>query len=306
MNALQRQRCAIALTSLACAFGPGGQALAQTGTAPGATAPLPGGAATERQATPRTPAAQDVRASRLIGMNVYNLQGRKLGDVNDLVIDVSGQQVHYAVLGIGGVLGMGEKLFALPMRALQVQGDRVLADLSEERLKLAPSFERKRWPDWNNPRQTEPIERFHGSGGAVGRGTGARLVRASEILGRDINDTQGGDAGEIEDLVIDLGEGRVRYAVVDFDRAWSPDDKLLALPLETLSLPASGKGDAVLQLPRERLDRSGGFNEDRWPDLNDPQFREQVERQLSGYRSGSGGQRPGASPAGGYGTPRNP
>lgn len=47
------------------------------------------------------------RTSKMIGLNVYNEQNDKLGDINEILIDQSGKVVGY-VLGVGGFLGMGE------------------------------------------------------------------------------------------------------------------------------------------------------------------------------------------------------
>jgi len=57
------------------------------------------------------------KASGLIGANVQNPQGEKLGEIKDLVIDLDKATVSYAVLATGGVLGIGEKLLAVPLRA---------------------------------------------------------------------------------------------------------------------------------------------------------------------------------------------
>jgi PRC-barrel domain len=47
------------------------------------------------------------RSSKLIGVNVYNDQNEKLGDINEILLDQSGK-VAGVVLGVGGFLGMGE------------------------------------------------------------------------------------------------------------------------------------------------------------------------------------------------------
>ena len=47
------------------------------------------------------------RASKLIGVNVYNDQNEKLGDINEILIDQAGK-AHGVVIGVGGFLGMGE------------------------------------------------------------------------------------------------------------------------------------------------------------------------------------------------------
>ena len=54
----------------------------------------------------------DWRASKVVGLNVYNDQNESIGSINDLLMDKSGN-VKAAVIGVGGFLGMGEHLVAV-------------------------------------------------------------------------------------------------------------------------------------------------------------------------------------------------
>jgi sporulation protein YlmC with PRC-barrel domain len=58
------------------------------------------------------------RSSKLIGVNVYNDNNEKIGDIEELIIDKSGK-VDNVVLGVGGFLGMGEHYVAVPMEKLK-------------------------------------------------------------------------------------------------------------------------------------------------------------------------------------------
>jgi sporulation protein YlmC with PRC-barrel domain len=58
------------------------------------------------------------RASKLPGVNVYNENNEKIGDISDVIIDKSGK-VDTVVLGVGGFLGMGEHYVAVPMEKLK-------------------------------------------------------------------------------------------------------------------------------------------------------------------------------------------
>ncbi|MCS3497576.1 sporulation protein YlmC with PRC-barrel domain [Bradyrhizobium japonicum] len=58
------------------------------------------------------------RASKLMGLNVYNEANEKLGDINELIVDKSGR-IDAGVIGIGGFLGMGEHDIAVPMDKLK-------------------------------------------------------------------------------------------------------------------------------------------------------------------------------------------
>src|SRR5450755_2246101 len=52
------------------------------------------------------------RASKLVGVNVYNDANEKIGDINDVILDKSGK-VENVILGVGGFLGMGEHYVAV-------------------------------------------------------------------------------------------------------------------------------------------------------------------------------------------------
>src|ERR1700742_3265564 len=58
------------------------------------------------------------RASKVVGLSVYNDNNEKLGSINDLVMDKSGN-IKAVVLGVGGFLGMGEHLVAVPMEKVK-------------------------------------------------------------------------------------------------------------------------------------------------------------------------------------------
>ncbi len=88
------------------------------------------------------------RVSKIIGSDVRNLQGEKVGDIKDVVLDRQGM-VSYAVVSTGGFLGMGNRMHAVPWSALRsVPGrDHRVLDIDKERLKQAPSFEPDKWPN---------------------------------------------------------------------------------------------------------------------------------------------------------------
>ncbi|MDB5611740.1 MAG: hypothetical protein JWP25_8640 [Bradyrhizobium sp.] len=58
------------------------------------------------------------RATKLVGVNVYNDNNEKIGDIQELIVDKSGK-VDNVVLGVGGFLGMGEHYVAVPMEKLK-------------------------------------------------------------------------------------------------------------------------------------------------------------------------------------------
>ena len=58
------------------------------------------------------------RASKLMGLDVYNEANEKLGDINELILDKDGK-INAVVIGVGGFLGMGEHDIAVSMDKLK-------------------------------------------------------------------------------------------------------------------------------------------------------------------------------------------
>ena len=87
-------------------------------------------------------------ASTLEGNNVFNRADEELGEVKEIMLDVPSGRIAYAVMSAGGFLGIGDKLFAIPWSALTLDTEekRFILDVSKDRLKNAPGFDKDHWP----------------------------------------------------------------------------------------------------------------------------------------------------------------
>ncbi|MDN4999589.1 PRC-barrel domain-containing protein [Bradyrhizobium sp. GCM10027634] len=74
--------------------------------------------------TTTTSASGEWRASKMAGVKVYNDANENIGSINDLLMDKSGA-VKIAVIGVGGFLGMGEHLVAIPYEKLKFVNEAV-------------------------------------------------------------------------------------------------------------------------------------------------------------------------------------
>jgi sporulation protein YlmC with PRC-barrel domain len=103
-------------------------------------------------------------ASTLIGNDVRNRQGEELGKVEDFMLDLETGRVAYAVLSFGGFLGLGNKLFAVPWSAFTLDSPHhaFVLDVSKERLKEAPGFDKGHWPDVVDSEARTRIFAFYG------------------------------------------------------------------------------------------------------------------------------------------------
>ena len=89
-------------------------------------------------------------SSTITGDHVKNAKGEDLGKIEDLMIDTDNGNIQYAVLSYGGILGMGDKLFAVPFDRLKVDSAKkcMILDANKQCLKDAPGFDKDKWPDF--------------------------------------------------------------------------------------------------------------------------------------------------------------
>lgn len=120
------------------------------------------------------PGATILRTRDVTGLRVYNANNESLGKIEDLVIDPQAGKIRYAVLTFGGILGMGDKYFAVPWsklsfvskgttRAGTAKEDYAVLDLPKDTLKNAPGFDKDHWPDFADRAWHDTIEHYYGA-----------------------------------------------------------------------------------------------------------------------------------------------
>lgn len=102
-------------------------------------------------------------ADTLLGNDVYNRDDEDLGDIKEIMIDMASGKVAYAVLSFGGILGMGDKLFAVPWKALVLDtvNKRFTLDLAKDALSNAPGFDKDHWPSMADPAWASRVHKFY-------------------------------------------------------------------------------------------------------------------------------------------------
>ena len=87
------------------------------------------------------------RVSKVIGSEVRNKSGDKIGDIRDLMVDDHGT-IKLAIVSTGGFLGVGDRLHAVPWDVLTLgpKDDHIL-DIDKAHLQATPGFTSKTWPN---------------------------------------------------------------------------------------------------------------------------------------------------------------
>ena len=87
--------------------------------------------------------AGDLMTSKLVGVNVYNNQNEKIGEISDLIID-NGKTLSGVILSVGGFLGVGEKYVLVEPSSIALHDDngawKAFVNTNKDNLKSAPTF----------------------------------------------------------------------------------------------------------------------------------------------------------------------
>jgi len=182
-------------------------------------------------------------ANESIGAEVISATGENLGSVEDIVLDWNASRIAYVIVSYGGLLGLGDKHFAVPWQAFSQTADRaLLLDMNPEQLKNAPGFEKGTLPNMSDPLFHETVYSFYNTKpytlaeqqkearaeaqeraderafdwkSWVNRGEDTTWARRlGELIGTNVENAQGETIAELEDVIVDSREARAAYAVV--------------------------------------------------------------------------------------------
>lgn len=239
------------------------------------------------------------KQSDVLGADVRNLEGENLGEIDDLVINPASGQIEYAALSFGGVLGMGDKLFAVPWSVLSSTHDddgehkHFVLSIPKERLEKSPGFPKDNWPDVSTPEWSDTIKKYYAddirgrpvpmdSGEDAGKAIAANktfhLMRASDLKGCEVETQDGSDAGEISEVVIDPSSGRIPYVILSDGGFLGFGTDKYAVPWKACGFTVDEDKDVVckLNVPKAVFEKAPAYKDDDWKSMSDPVYVERV------------------------------
>ena len=178
-------------------------------------------------------------AEKLIGLKAKNVGDDDLGSIHDLLADPRTGELRYAILDVGGFLGMGSTQRVVPWSLFNVTVDQkdkdewhLRADLSKEQLSAAPECKDDDWFDNDLDRRIESAFGQQKSLGMRGEGktSFARLSKMDDDV--TLRDSAGREIGEIENLILAPDHNTIAFAVVQAND--EAGGKLVAVPTAAL------------------------------------------------------------------------
>jgi hypothetical protein len=265
--------------------------------------------AAQRRSTPTSGERGDLDeirgVSALIGTHVMNRANTKVADLRDLVLSPGGD-VLYAVLGRGGVGGIGETDTAAPFDALEVRHAdgkwAVNLDMTADDLKKAPTIQSKNYRELTDPQWVARIRQFFRPRGESkaqaeeGTGPAQRERRADEwvLLATKIRDArlknpQNEDLGKVEDLLLDRMH-RVAFLIVGRGGVLGVGEHYIPVPWSELSLGYNQETAAVtvsIDATRAQLEKAPLVKGDNYATLLAPGFADEVRHYFGAIGRGA-------------------
>lgn len=235
-----------------------------------------------------TDPAAYMEADELIGYNVVNAAGEGIGEISDVVIDLSTGKIVFVTLEFGGFLGINEELIPLSLSHLSrdVEQDVLVTDLSltEEMLADITTYPTD-WPDLRNDvwfdEADELLRQLSLDNTALMEANVSSLVLLTDLDGQNISDASGDVLGEIEDVLINLQSGKIVYTVMSFGGFLGLGEDYFAVPLKAFQV-IKGADDGfvrelTLDITEEQLEAAPGYDFDAI-DFTNPNWDDAVRQ----------------------------
>ena len=203
------------------------------------------------------------------GSKVINVNGEHLGMLEEVMIDPEEGKIAYAVLSFGGLLGIGNKLFAIPWEVLESsRGDYILR-IDKSVLEKTEGFDKEEWslthdelvkvyayfgiqPYWQTKMGIVEKTQYMEIGD---------FLPTTTIKGSKVVNVKEEHLGIIEELMIDAEKGKIAYAVLSFGGLLGIGNKLFPIPWEALE---PNRYDYILKIDKSVLEKAEGFDKEEW------------------------------------------
>jgi len=190
----------------------------------------------------------------LVGAKIRNPKGEDLGEVEEMVVDVNDGSIRYAVVSFGGFLDLGDKLFAVPLKAMSLKTNEdneafFVVDIDQQRLEDSKGFDDDNWPNFADPKFASAVNKtYNVQDDARKSDLQGALYKLSTFDGVNVRGADNKELGEIERILVDAKQAKVAYLAIELEDevADADDDALALIPMGQFMLKTQGD-DTFLQ-----------------------------------------------------------
>jgi hypothetical protein len=232
------------------------------------------------------------KVSTLLGTNVVNRANTKVADLRDLVLSPGGE-VQYALLGHGGVGGVGETYTAAPFDALEVRHVEgkwaVTLNKTVEDLKKAPTIQSENYGELTDPQWVDRAHQFFCNRAAPKDRALEWVLLAGKVRSAKLKSPQNEDLGKVEDLLLDRMH-RVAFVVAGRGGVLGVGEHYIPIPWSKLGLSLNPENTAVtvsIRANKAQLEQAPLIKGDNYATMLAPGFADEVRRYFDAIGRGA-------------------
>jgi len=230
------------------------------------------------------------RANKLIGKEVLSSDNQKLGKLDNIIVDLDSGKILYTIIGSGGLLGAGEKKFAVPPRAFnEVANDNITLKVDKARFDGAPQFTKDLDKDNQMGKASfvNQVNQYFAQGVAdrISDKTSSAttsstteyksVFKVDDLIGMNIKTSSDTDLGKVDNVAVDLSHGHVVYVILSPAMSLKLGNEYFALPPNSL-MASNDRKALTTDLTKEKLQGAPHFTKDNWASLSDRTWASQV------------------------------
>jgi len=223
------------------------------------------------------------RANKLVGKEAKFADNTRAGKLDNLVVDLESGRILYAVFGMGGVGKIGEKRVGVPPELFTQTGTMIQINADKAKLENAPEFtsDMDKSCELGKADFVAKVYEYFGqnewwkSSTPANEGTFHNTHKVNDVIGMKIINASNETIGKVDNVAVDLPDGRVVYVILNPDSSLGLGNNYYALPPNAFTLAADQKSLSS-DINKDKLAGAPHFAGSNWAQLSDPQFASQV------------------------------
>ena len=221
------------------------------------------------------------RANKVYGKQVMSSDNQKIGNLNNLIVDLESGRILYATIGESkGRVGVPPQIFTQTPNA---NDSSVRANVTKQKFDGAPAFNGNvdKPEDIGQAGYISQVYQYFGvpawwqGSSPVNEGSFHNVHKASEVIGMDVQNVNNQSIAKVNNVAVDLPAGRVVYIILTPGSNLNLGNNLLVLPPQAVTLSQDGK-HLVTGVDQAQLASAPHFDKNNWPNLSDQNFASQV------------------------------
>jgi len=210
---------------------------------------------------------------------------KSIGELDGIIIDSTDGRIVFAMVGKGGVLGIGEKEHLIPWESIKVtakdpaknEGAVARTNLTAEQIEAAPVFKKKEPIDATLVRRVRENAKLP-SDSSWERIAGTNLVCSPDLKGSSVRSPDDKDLGNIDEIVVSADDGMIAYVVLGAGGVLGLGEKHVALPLSMIECSYDKDGKLVVHSPltKEKVEKAPEYTSKDWKRMAEGNYVREV------------------------------